>query len=47
MGELIVISDEFEKNLHPEARKIFHDWNADVRRQMQLAELNNDDLKHL
>lgn len=47
MGELFVISDEFEKQLHPEARKVFHNWNADVQRQVQLAELNNDDLKYL
>ena len=47
MGELIVLSAEFEKKLHPEARKVFHNWNADVQRQVQLAELNNDDLKYL
>ena len=47
MGELIVISDEFEKKLHPEARKVFYNWNADVQHQVQLAELNNDDLKYL
>ncbi len=46
-GELFVISDEFEKKLHPEARKIFHNWNDNVQRQVQIAELNDDDLKYL
>lgn len=39
-GELFIISDEFEKNLHPKARKVFHDWNDDVQSQVQLAELS-------
>jgi len=47
LGELFVISDEFEKKLHPEARKVFHSWNDDVQRQVQIAEFNNDDLKYL
>ena len=47
LGELFVISAEFKKKLHPEARKVFHNWNAGVQRQVQLAELNNDDLKFL
>ena len=47
MAELIGISDEFEKKLHPEARKVFYNWNADVQHQVQLAELDNDDLKYL
>jgi len=46
-GELFVISDEYEKKLHPEARKVFHNWNDDVQRQVQIAELNDDDLKYL
>lgn len=47
MGELFVISDEFEKKLHPEARKLIHEWIANVQRQVQLDEVNNDDLKFL
>ena len=47
MSELFVISDEFEKKLHPEARKLIHEWIADVQRQVQLDEVNNDDLKFL
>jgi len=47
LGELFVINDEFEKKLHPEARKVFHNWNADIQRQVQLTELNDDDLNYL
>ncbi len=47
MGELFVVSDELEKKLHPEARKLIHEWIADVQRQVQLDEVNNDDLKFL
>jgi len=47
LGEFFVISDEFEKKLHPEARKLIHEWIADVQRQVQLDEVNNDDLKFL
>ena len=47
MSELFVISDEFEKKLHPEARKLINEWIADVQRQVQLDKVNNDDLKFL
>ena len=47
MGKLFIISDEFEKKLHPEARKVFHGWNTDFQRQVQLTELNDDDIKYL
>lgn len=47
MGELFVISDEFEKKLHPEAREIFHDWVADIQYQVQLDEVTDDDLSFL
>ncbi len=47
MGGLFVISDEFEKKLHPEARKLIHEWITDVQRQVLLDEVNNDDLKYL
>ena len=47
MSELFVISDEFEKELHPEARKLIHEWIVDVQRQVQLDEVNNNDLKFL
>ena len=40
-------TSEYEKKLHPEARKVFHNWNDDVQRQVQIAELNDDDLKYL
>ncbi len=47
MSELFVISDEFEKKLHPEARKLIHEWIANFQCQVQLDEVNNDDLKFL
>ena len=45
--ELFVISSEFEEKLHPEVRKIFHNWNQNIQSQVQIAELNDDDLKYL
>ena len=47
MGGLFIISDEFEKKLHPEAWKVFHDWNADVQSRVQIDQVNDDDLKFL
>jgi hypothetical protein len=47
LGELFIISDELEEKLHPEARKVIHEWIADIQRQVQLDEINDDDLKYL
>ena len=47
MGQLFVISEEFEKKLHPEAQKLIHEWMTDIQCQVQLDEVNNDDLKFL
>jgi len=47
LAELFVISPAFEKKLHPEARRIFHDWVADIQRQVQLDEVTDDDLNFL
>ena len=47
MAELFVISPEFEKKLHPEAREIFHDWVAEIQHQVQLDEVTDDDLNSL
>lgn len=47
MAGIFVMSPEFEKKLHPEARKIFHDWTADIQRQVQLDEVTDDDLGFL
>jgi hypothetical protein len=47
LGKLIVLSDELEEKLHPEAREVFHNWNDGVQRQVQIVELNDDDLKYL
>jgi len=47
LGEFFVISDELERKLYPEARKLIHEWIADVQRQVQLDEVNNNDLKFL
>ena len=47
LGKLFVIGREFEKKLHPEARKVFHTWNDAFQSQLQLDEINDDDLKFL
>ncbi len=47
MGGLFIISPEFEKKLHREARRIFYDWTADIQRQVQLDKVTDDDLGFL
>lgn len=47
MGKLFVISREFEKKLHPEARKVFHTWNDAFQSALQLDEINDDNLRFL
>lgn len=47
LAGLFIIDPEFEKKLHSEARKIFHDWTADIQRQVQLDEVTDDDLVFL
>jgi len=47
LGKLFVIGREFEKKLHPEARKVFHTWNDAFQSELQLDEINDDDLKFL
>ena len=45
MGKLFVIGREFEKKLHPEARKVFHTWNDAFQSELQLDEINDDEQK--
>ena len=47
MGELFVISDEFQKKLHPKALEVFNNWSVDILNQTKVEEFSPDDLEFL
>ena len=47
MGELFVISDEFQKKLHPKALEVFNNWSVDILNQTKAEEFSPDDREFL
>ncbi len=47
MGELFVISDEFQKKLHPKALEVFNNWSVDILNQTKVEEFSPDDQEFL